>query len=49
MVKIALTCVTQKLLIWELSLQKRFGKATFIVSDPKEEVISFKIDQMAVV
>jgi hypothetical protein len=41
-----LTYVTEKLLVWELSLQKHLGKQYFIVSEPKEEVISPKIDRL---
>ena len=35
----------KKLLVWDLSLQKQY----FIVSEPKVEVISFKIDRLAAI
>ena len=41
----SLTYVTEKLLVWELSLQKQY----FIVSEPKVEVISSKIDCVAAI
>ena len=49
MLVILLTYVTEKLLVLELSLQRNFGKAIFIDSEPKGEVISSKIDQLAAI
>ena len=41
--------VTGKLLVWEQAYKNTLEKQYFIVSEPKEEVISSKIDWMAAI
>jgi hypothetical protein len=45
-VKIVLTYFTEKLLVLELSFKPTLEKQYFIVSEPKGEVISSKIDRV---
>ena len=48
-VKIVLTLITKKLLVWSLAYKTTLVKQYFMDSEPKAEVINFKIDQLAAI